>query len=91
VCSHFLSLEKRAGCKEGIGKGKFLTNGTGGGAGHGGKGGSGLYKGLSVDGGSTYGDPDLPCELGSGTSSSSGSEKVAGGGMIGQFFVLLHT
>lgn len=46
---------------------------------------------MSVDGGSTYGDPDLPCELGSGTSSSSGSEKVAGGGMIGQFFVLLRT
>ncbi|KAF3340460.1 hypothetical protein FCM35_KLT16231 [Carex littledalei] len=70
------------GCKEGIGKGKFLTNGAGGGAGHGGKGGSGYYNGLSVDGGRRYGDPYLPCELGSGTSSSSGSEKVAGGGMI---------
>ncbi|KAJ4759142.1 ephrin type-B receptor [Rhynchospora pubera] len=70
------------GCKEGIGKGKFLTNGAGGGAGHGGKGGSGFYNGLSVDGGRTYGDPDLPCELGSGTGSSSGSEKVSGGGMI---------
>lgn len=84
-----MSFKNWAGCKEGIGKGKFLTNGAGGGAGHGGKGGSGHYNGLSVDGGRRYGDPYLPCELGSGTSSSSGSEKVAGGGMIGQFFVLL--
>ncbi|XP_042406651.1 uncharacterized protein LOC121996676 [Zingiber officinale] len=71
------------GCKEGIGKGKFLKYGAGGGAGHGGKGGSGFYNGLLIDGGRKYGDADLPCELGSGSSGSSESlVNVAGGGMI---------
>ncbi|CAL9044534.1 unnamed protein product [Musa banksii] len=71
------------GCKEGIGKGKFLKYGAGGGAGHGGRGGSGFYNGLLIDGGRKYGDADLPCELGSGSSGSSESlENVAGGGMI---------
>ncbi|KAG6496113.1 hypothetical protein ZIOFF_043961 [Zingiber officinale] len=77
------------GCKEGIGKGKFLKYGAGGGAGHGGKGGSGFYNGLLIDGGRKYGDADLPCELGSGSSGSSESlVNVAGGGMIGIFYLL---
>lgn len=71
------------GCKEGIGRGKFLKYGAGGGAGHGGKGGSGFYNRTLVEGGEEYGDPDLPCELGSG---SDGSNELlgsaAGGGMI---------
>ncbi|XP_010919832.1 uncharacterized protein [Elaeis guineensis] len=71
------------GCKEGIGKGKFLKYGAGGGAGHGGKGGSGFYNGMLVEGGQEYGDADLPCELGSGSGGSSESvDNVAGGGMI---------
>ncbi|KAJ3680638.1 hypothetical protein LUZ60_016916 [Juncus effusus] len=69
------------GCKNGIGEGKTVKNGAGGGAGHGGRGGSGFYNGLLVDGGKTYGNADLPCELGSG-SGGSDSEQVAGGGMI---------
>lgn len=39
---------------------------------------------MLIDGGRKYGDADLPCELGSGSSGSSESlENVAGGGMIG--------
>lgn len=83
--SNFTSL---IGCKEGIGKGKFLNYGAGGGAGHGGKGGSGYYNGLLVEGGQEYGDADLPCELGSGSGGSSESlDNVAGGGMIGEYFL----
>nr|CAD1844992.1 unnamed protein product [Ananas comosus var. bracteatus] len=71
------------GCKEGIGEGKFLIPGAGGGAGHGGKGGSGFYNGMLIDGGPEYGDADLPCELGSGSVGPSDSaENVVGGGMI---------
>ncbi|KAJ0961650.1 hypothetical protein J5N97_001147 [Dioscorea zingiberensis] len=71
------------GCKEGIGKGKFLKYGVGGGAGHGGRGGSGFYNGMLAEGGQAYGDPDLPCELGSGNGGSSELlENAAGGGMI---------
>lgn len=83
------SLNSSLGCKEGIGKGKFLKYGAGGGAGHGGKGGSGFYNGLLIDGGRKYGDADLPCELGSGSSGSSESLVfVAGGGMIGILYLL---
>ncbi|KAK8945495.1 hypothetical protein KSP40_PGU015913 [Platanthera guangdongensis] len=72
------------GCKEGIGKGKFLKYGAGGGAGHGGKGGSGYYNGTRIEGGQTYGDADLPCELGSGSGGTNGLHEniAAGGGMI---------
>lgn len=71
------------GCKEGIGKGKILNHGAGGGAGHGGKGGSGFYNGMLVEGGKEYGDVDLPCELGSGSVGPTGSlESIAGGGLI---------
>ncbi|KAL6653051.1 hypothetical protein ACP70R_011976 [Stipagrostis hirtigluma subsp. patula] len=68
------------GCKEGIGKGKFLKYGAGGGAGHGGRGGLGFYNGMTSEGGQAYGNPDLPCELGSG--SGGPAENTAGGGLI---------
>lgn len=62
------------------------SNGAGGGAGHGGRGGTGLYHGRLSEGGSIYGKPDLPCELGSGTLGPNESVgRVAGGGMIGTF------
>ncbi|CAJ1928823.1 unnamed protein product [Sphenostylis stenocarpa] len=70
------------GCTEGIGKGNFL-NGAGGGAGHGGKGGSGYFNGRESIGGNDYGNAILPCELGSGTEGPNESYgHVVGGGMI---------
>ncbi|KAH9607077.1 hypothetical protein KSS87_005006 [Heliosperma pusillum] len=70
------------GCKTGIGKGIYLK-GAGAGAGHGGKGGSGMFNGTIIEGGSRYGDADLPCELGSGSEGPDDSYgHVAGGGMI---------
>lgn len=81
-------LKSLVGCKEGIGRGKVLKYGAGGGAGHGGKGGSGFYNGILVEGGQEYGDADLPCELGSGSVGPSGSlESTAGGGLIGWYFL----
>ncbi|CAA7026215.1 unnamed protein product [Microthlaspi erraticum] len=70
------------GCSGGLGKGLY-SNGAGCGAGHGGRGGSGLFNGRVCNGGHTYGDPDFPCELGSGAESPDKSyENVIGGGMI---------
>ncbi|XP_057449726.1 uncharacterized protein LOC130740994 isoform X1 [Lotus japonicus] len=70
------------GCTEGIGKGNFL-NGAGGGAGHGGRGGSGYFNGRMSIGGDEYGNAILPCELGSGTKGPNESYgHVVGGGMI---------
>ncbi|CAH1453086.1 unnamed protein product [Lactuca virosa] len=70
------------GCRNGFGLGNY-SNGAGGGAGHGGRGGTGLYHGRLSEGGTTYGRPDLPCELGSGTLGPNESVgRVAGGGMI---------
>lgn len=75
------------GCVEGVGKGKYTRHGAGGGAGHGGRGGSGIYNGMQSEGGRKYGDADLPCELGSGTGEPSESNgNVLGGGMIGKNF-----
>ncbi|CAN6227202.1 unnamed protein product [Urochloa humidicola] len=71
------------GCKEGIGKGTFLKYGAGGGAGHGGRGGVGIYNGMKSDGGLEYGNADLPCELGSGSGGSAlSADSTAGGGLI---------
>ncbi|KAG2302148.1 hypothetical protein Bca52824_030799 [Brassica carinata] len=70
------------GCSGGLGKGLY-SNGAGSGAGHGGRGGSGIFKGRVCNGGHTYGDPDFPCELGSGAESPDKSYgNVIGGGMI---------
>ncbi|XP_019095487.1 PREDICTED: uncharacterized protein LOC104763029 [Camelina sativa] len=70
------------GCSGGLGKG-LSSNGAGSGAGHGGRGGSGIFNGKVCNGGHTYGDPDFPCELGSGAESPDKSYgDVTGGGMI---------
>ncbi|WZZ02138.1 hypothetical protein YC2023_074466 [Brassica napus] len=70
------------GCSGGLGKGLY-SNGAGSGAGHGGRGGSGIFNGRVCSGGHTYGDPDFPCELGSGAESPDNSYgNVIGGGMI---------
>ncbi|XP_068650763.1 uncharacterized protein [Aristolochia californica] len=71
------------GCKEGLGKGTYSRFGVGGGAGHGGRGGSGVFNGRISEGGRKYGDADLPCDLGSGSGGPSDLKgNVAGGGMI---------
>ncbi|KAL4300126.1 hypothetical protein AHAS_Ahas17G0169700 [Arachis hypogaea] len=51
------------GCTEGIGKENFL-NGAGGGAGHGGRGGSGYFNGRVSIGGDEYGNAIFPCRGG---------------------------
>lgn len=70
------------GCTGGMGRGKFFVNGLGGGGGHGGKGGDGYYDGNFIEGGVSYGDADLPCELGSGSGNDSLAGATAGGGII---------
>ncbi|XP_048442669.1 uncharacterized protein LOC103943935 isoform X2 [Pyrus x bretschneideri] len=70
------------GCTGGVGRGKLFANGLGGGGGHGGKGGDGYYDGNFIDGGASYGDADLPCELGSGSGNDSLAGATAGGGII---------
>ncbi|CBI20602.3 uncharacterized protein LOC100243932 isoform X2 [Vitis vinifera] len=74
----------RMGCTGGVGRGKFLSSGLGSGGGHGGKGGDGCYKGSCVEGGISYGNADLPCELGSGSGSGNDTldGSTAGGGVI---------
>uniref|UniRef100_A0A2N9GP22 Uncharacterized protein n=1 Tax=Fagus sylvatica TaxID=28930 RepID=A0A2N9GP22_FAGSY len=70
------------GCSGGIGKGNY-SDGAGSGAGHGGRGGSGVFNGWVSIGGNKYGDADLPCELGSGTEGPNQLYGlVVGGGMI---------
>jgi len=73
-----------AGCTGGLGKGRYFENGIGGGGGHGGYGGDGYYNGNFIEGGTTYGDVDLPCELGSGSGNDSIAGATAGGGIIGK-------
>lgn len=70
-----------------MGSGRLLSNGFGGGGGHGGKGGDGFYNGSVIQGGITYGNADLPCELGSGSGNSSLPDSTAGGGIIGTFLI----
>ncbi|EOY30581.1 Uncharacterized protein TCM_037740 isoform 2 [Theobroma cacao] len=70
------------GCTGGVGRGKVLNNGLGGGGGHGGKGGEGYFDGSFIEGGVSYGDADLPCELGSGSGNDSLAGTTAGGGII---------
>ncbi|KAL0908014.1 hypothetical protein M5K25_022477 [Dendrobium thyrsiflorum] len=70
------------GCKGGVGRGMVLSSGVGGGGGHGGKGGDGFVSGDCVQGGITYGNTALPCELGSGSGNDSMPGSTAGGGII---------
>lgn len=72
-----------AGCIGGTGQGKILSSGISSGAGHGGMGGMGCYNGSCVEGGISYGDADLPCELGSGSGINSSAGSTAGGGILG--------
>ncbi|KAK8553297.1 hypothetical protein V6N13_062106 [Hibiscus sabdariffa] len=70
------------GCTGGVGRGTVLKNGLAGGGGHGGKGGEAYYDGSFIEGGVSYGDADLPCELGSGSGNASLAGATAGGGII---------
>ncbi|KAG8635925.1 uncharacterized protein LOC110603588 isoform X2 [Manihot esculenta] len=70
------------GCTGGVGRGQVLENGVGSGGGHGGKGGLGCYNGSCVEGGISYGNAELPCELGSGSGGENPSSSTAGGGVI---------
>ncbi|XP_062163420.1 uncharacterized protein LOC133870340 isoform X2 [Alnus glutinosa] len=70
------------GCTGGVGRGHALSNGIGSGGGHGGKGGLGCYYGNCIEGGISYGNADLPCELGSGSGDDSLAGSTAGGGII---------
>lgn len=71
------------GCTGGIGRGNILTNGICSGGGHGGKGGKACSSDdYCVEGGISYGTPDLPCELGSGSGNGSSTGTTAGGGII---------
>ncbi|XP_068313299.1 uncharacterized protein [Pyrus communis] len=70
------------GCTGGIGSGNILSNGIGSGGGHGGKGGVACYNGSCVEGGISYGNAKLPCELGSGSGYDPSAGLTAGGGII---------
>ncbi|XP_022750126.1 uncharacterized protein LOC111299295 isoform X3 [Durio zibethinus] len=70
------------GCIGGVGRGNFLDNGIGSGGGHGGRGGLGCYNGSCVEGGVSYGNSELPCELGSGSGNESIADSTTGGGII---------
>lgn len=71
------------GCRGGVGQGKLLGNGIGSGGGHGGRGGRVCYNSSCVEGGITYGNANLPCELGSGSGDYSPGYSSSGGGIIG--------
>ncbi|XP_047324927.1 uncharacterized protein LOC124928723 [Impatiens glandulifera] len=70
------------GCTGGVGRGKFLSHGSGSGGGHGGRGGLGCYNNNCIEGGILYGNPELPCELGSGSGNDSFVGSTSGGGVI---------
>ncbi|KAE8664393.1 putative Glutamyl-tRNA(Gln) amidotransferase subunit C [Hibiscus syriacus] len=70
------------GCIGGVGRGNFLDNGIGSGGGHGGKGGFACYNGSCVEGGISYGNSELPCEIGSGSGNENSANSTAGGGVI---------
>ncbi|KAA0060837.1 14-3-3-like protein B [Cucumis melo var. makuwa] len=74
----------KASCIGEVGRGRIFANGLGAGGGHGGKGGDGYYNGTFINGGVAYGDPNLPCELGSGSGNGSLAGETAGGGIIGK-------
>lgn len=71
-----------------MGRGNILSNGIGSGGGHGGKGGDACYNDNCVHGGISYGSPDLPCELGSGSGNGSSTGTTAGGGIIGKLMLV---
>uniref|UniRef100_A0A803N494 DUF8003 domain-containing protein n=1 Tax=Chenopodium quinoa TaxID=63459 RepID=A0A803N494_CHEQI len=81
-------LDPFRGCTGGIGRGKVLSNGLSGGGGHGGNGGAGCHGGTCVEGGVSYGNKYLPCELGSGSGNDSLAGSTAGGGIVGKYHEL---
>ncbi|KAF8033938.1 hypothetical protein BT93_C0275 [Corymbia citriodora subsp. variegata] len=70
------------GCTGGVGRGSLLSNGIGSGGGHGGQGGKVCYKDDCVQGGISYGNAEMPCELGSGSGNDSFRGSTSGGGII---------
>ena len=68
----------------------MISNGISSGGGHGGKGGAGCYNGSCVEGGISYGNVDLPCELGSGSGNYTSAYSTAGGGIIGKLLSLVN-
>lgn len=74
-----------SGCQGGLGEGKSSKGGAGGGGGHGGRGGDGVLSGAKFVGGQTYGNSELPCELGSGGGNPGLGSSTAGGGIIGAY------
>jgi len=80
-----LTTSYHAGCTGGVGRGNVLSNGVGSGGGHGGKGGSACYNDICIEGGVSYGNAELPCELGSGSGEEMSAGSTAGGGIIGKF------
>ncbi|KAG4982644.1 hypothetical protein JHK87_027393 [Glycine soja] len=72
----------RIGCTGGLGHGNTLSNGIGSGGGHGGTGGEAFYNDNHVEGGYSYGNATLPCELGSGSGNGNSTRTTAGGGII---------
>nr|GME14715.1 uncharacterized protein LOC109179865 [Ipomoea batatas] len=70
------------GCTGGLGQGQILSNGLSGGGGHGGKGGNRCFNGSCAEGGISYGNTDLPCELGSGSGNDSLAGSTTGGGIL---------
>ncbi|GFP82873.1 hypothetical protein PHJA_000430400 [Phtheirospermum japonicum] len=70
------------GCQGGVGQGILLSNGLGSGGGHGGRGGMSCYNGSCIEGGISYGDANLPCELGSGSGNDSLDLSTTGGGIL---------
>lgn len=77
------------GCTGGLGRGEYLPHGVGSGAGHGGKGGDAYNDGSYIKGGVTYGNAELPCELGSGSGNESLPSAAAGGGIIGKLKLMI--
>lgn len=71
------------GCTGGVGRGSVI-DGIGSGGGHGGKGGAGCYGNICIQGGISYGNKEMPCELGSGSGNDSSGGSTAGGGVIGE-------
>lgn len=67
-----------------MGSGHILSNGIGSGGGYGGKGGIGCNNETCIDGGISYGDANLPCDLGSGSGNDSVAGSTAGGGILGE-------
>ncbi|KAK6161920.1 hypothetical protein DH2020_001761 [Rehmannia glutinosa] len=70
------------GCQGGLGQGILLSDGPGSGGGHGGRGGMACYNDSCIEGGISYGDANLPCELGSGSGNDSLAISTAGGGIL---------